>query len=104
MIIDTLLHTFDKNSELPENMKNGLFKCFVNYLPGQLIIVENTDHVSSNIDFEALGVNVITFKKKLDEGRYGFLHDVYWYWFLIYSINDGERKNLSVTKDYGNIL
>ena len=41
------------------------------------IIVENTDHVPSNIDFETLGVNVITFTKKRDEGRYGFLHDVY---------------------------
>lgn len=78
LIIDTPLHGFDENdTELPDNMKDGLFKYFVHHLTGQLIIVENTDHVPSNIDFEALGANVITFTKKRDEGRYGFLHDVY---------------------------
>lgn len=78
LIIDTPLHGFDENdTELPDSMKDGLFKYFVNHLTGQLIIVENTDHVPSNIDFEALGANIITFTKKRDEGRYGFLHDVY---------------------------
>lgn len=78
LIIDTPLHGFDENdTELPDSMKDGLFKYFVHHLTGQLIIVENTDHVPSNIDFEALGANVITFTKKLNEGRYGFLHDVY---------------------------
>ncbi len=78
LIIDTPLHGFDENdTELPDSMKDGLFKYFVHHLTGQLIIVENTDHVPSNIDFEALGANVIIFTKKLNEGRYGFLHDVY---------------------------
>ena len=78
LIIDTPLHGFDENdTELPDSMKDGLFKYFVHHLTGQLIIVENTDHVPSNIDFEVLGANVITFTKKLNEGRYGFLHDVY---------------------------
>lgn len=78
LIIDTPLHGFDENeTELPDSMKDGLFKYFVHHLTGQLIIVENTDHVPSNIDFEALGANVIIFTKKRDEGRYGFLHDVY---------------------------
>jgi len=78
LIIDTPLHGFDENdTELPDSMKDGLFKYFVHHLTGQLIIVENTDHVPSNIDFEALGANVVTFTKKLNEGRYGFLHDVY---------------------------
>lgn len=78
LIIDTPLHGFDENdTELPDSMKDGLFKYFVHHLTGQLIIVENTDHVPSNIDFEAFGANVITFTKKRDEGRYGFLHDVY---------------------------
>lgn len=78
LIIDTPLHGFDENdTELPDSMKDGLFKYFIHHLTGQLIIVENTDHVPSNIDFEAFGANVITFTKKRDEGRYGFLHDVY---------------------------
>ena len=78
LIIDTPLHGFDENdTELPDSMKDGLFKYFVHHLTGQLIIVENTDRVPSNIDFEAFGANVITFTKKRDEGRYGFLHDVY---------------------------
>lgn len=78
LIIDTPLHGFDENdTELPDSMKDGLFKYFVHHLTGQLIIVENTDHVPSNIDFETFGANVITFTKKRDEGRYGFLHDVY---------------------------
>lgn len=78
LIIDTPLHGFDENdTELPDSMKDGLFKYFLHHLTGQLIIVENTNHVPRNIDFEALGINVITFTKKRDEGRYGFLHDVY---------------------------
>lgn len=65
LIIDTPLHGFDENdTELPDSMKDGLFKYFVHHLTGQLIIVENTDHVPSNIDFEVLGANVITFTKK----------------------------------------
>ncbi|MDO4454172.1 MAG: hypothetical protein Q4B90_06730 [Eubacteriales bacterium] len=67
--IDTPLYGFDENdTELPDSMKDGLFKYFVHHLTRQLIIVENTDHVPSNIDFEALGANVITFTKKRDEG------------------------------------
>lgn len=78
LIIDTPLHGFDENdTELSDSMKEGLFKYFINHLTGQLIIVENTEHMPGNIDFEALGANVITFTKKRDEGRYGFLHDVY---------------------------
>lgn len=30
-----------------------------------------------NLDFESSGANVITFTKRRDEGRYGFLNDVY---------------------------
>ena len=78
LIIDTPLHGFDeRETELPDSMKDGLFKYFVHHLPGKLIIMENTDHVPSNIDFEALGANAITITKKRDEGRYGLLHDVY---------------------------
>lgn len=41
LIIDTPLHGFDENdTELPDSMKDGLFKYFVNHLTGQLIIVE----------------------------------------------------------------
>ena len=78
LIIDTPLHGFDENdTELPDSMIDGLFKYFAHHLTGQLIIVENTDHIPSDIDFEALGANVITFTKKRDEGRYGLLHDGY---------------------------
>jgi hypothetical protein len=69
LIIDTALRGFNENdTELLYSMKNGMFKYFVNHhLSGQLIILENTEHVPSDIYFEALGANAITFTKKPDE-------------------------------------
>ena len=45
---------------------------------GQIIVVENDKNVPSDIDFEALGVNVIDFhkdnyKSRFKNNRYGFL-------------------------------
>ena len=48
----------------------------MNHQEGQLIVIENLDHIP-NLDYENSGANVITFTKKRDEGRYGFLNDVY---------------------------
>lgn len=78
LIIDTPLLGLDEEvpEDAPESMKSGLFSYFLNHQEGQLIIIENLDHIP-NLDYEASGANVITFTKKLDEGRYGFLNDVY---------------------------
>ncbi|SFS08271.1 AAA family ATPase [Anaeromicropila populeti] len=79
LIIDTPLHGFDEDDseDAPESMKAGLFNYFINHQEGQLIVIENLDHIP-HLDFAASGANVITFtKRKVDGERYGFLHDVY---------------------------
>lgn len=49
----------------------------INHQEGQLIVIENLDHIL-HLDYEASGANVITFtKRKVDGERYGFLNDVY---------------------------
>ena len=58
-------------------MKAGLFNYFINHQEGQLIVIENLDHIP-HLDYEASGANVITFtKRKIKGERYGFLNDVY---------------------------
>jgi len=79
LIIDTPLHGFDEDDseDAPESMKAGLFNYFINHQEGQLIVIENLDHIP-HLDYEASGANVITFTKRKVEGeRYGFLNDVY---------------------------
>lgn len=79
LIIDTPLHGFDEDDseDAPESMKAGLFNYFINHQEGQLIVIENLDHIP-HLDYEASGANVITFtKRKVDGERYGFLNDVY---------------------------
>lgn len=78
LIIDTPLHGLDEEvpEDAPESMRAGLFTYFMNHQEGQLIVIENLDHIP-NLDYESSGANVITFTKRRDEGRYGFLNDVY---------------------------
>lgn len=78
LIVDTPLLGLDEEvpEDAPDSMKSGLFSYFMNHQEGQLIIIENLDHIP-NLDYEASGANVITFTKKLDQGRYGFLNEVY---------------------------
>lgn len=76
LIIDTPLHGFDEedSEDAPESMKTGLFNYFINHQEGQLIVIENLDHIP-HLDYEASGANVITFTKRKVEGeRYGFLY------------------------------
>ena len=78
LIIDTPLHGLDEEvpEDAPESMRAGLFTYFMNHQEEQLIVIENLDHIP-NLDYVNSGANVITFTKKRDEGRYGFLNDVY---------------------------
>ena len=75
LIIDTPLHGFDEE-DAPDSMKAGLYSYFLRHQEGQLIIIENLDHIPP-LDYEAGGANVITFTRKIGEGRYGFLNEVY---------------------------
>lgn len=75
LIIDTPLHGFDEE-DAPDSMKAGLYSYFLRHQEGQLIIIENLDHIPP-LDYESSGANVITFTRKLGEGRYGFLNEVY---------------------------
>ena len=78
VIIDTPLLGLDQGvtDAAPESMRTALFKYCVNHQNnGQVIIMENIMHIPS-LDYEKSGVNVITFTKGLEDGRYGFLYDV----------------------------
>jgi len=75
LIVDTPLHGFDEE-DAPDSMKAGLYAYFVKHQEGQIIIIENMDHIPP-LDYEASGANVITFTKKIGEGRYGFLNEVH---------------------------
>jgi hypothetical protein len=79
LIIDTPLLGLDQGVDdaAPESMRTALFKFFMNnQSEGQLIVVENLDHIP-NLDFEKAGATVTTFTKGRFEGRYGFLEGVY---------------------------
>ncbi len=78
LIIDTPLLGLDQGVDdaAPESMRTALFKYFMNnQSEGQLIVVENLDHIPK-LDYKASGANIITFTKGRFEGRYGFLADV----------------------------
>lgn len=74
LIIDTPLEGLsEKYSENPnESMKHGIFELFIergkNY---QTIVVENPDHLSSDIDFKRKNINVISY-----ENEEGFLKEI----------------------------
>ncbi len=78
-IIDTPLHGFDDGVDetMPESMRAGLYGYFMNHQnEGQLIIIENLDHIPS-LEYEKHGAVVETFGKGLiPNTRYGFLNDV----------------------------
>ncbi len=78
-IIDTPLHGFDEGVDeaMPDSMRSGLYRYFINHQDeGQLIIIENLDHIP-HLDYEKHGAVVITFGKGLiPNTRYGFLNDV----------------------------
>lgn len=78
-IIDTPLHGFDDGVDetMPESMRAGLYRYFMNHQDeGQLIIIENLDHIPS-LEYEKHGAVVETFGKGLiPNTRYGFLNDV----------------------------
>lgn len=76
-IIDTPLHGFDDgiSDKMPNSMRSGLYQYFLNHQDeGQLIILENLDHIP-HLEFEEQGATVITFTKNEESGkRYGFLN------------------------------
>lgn len=78
-IIDTPLHGFDDGMDetMPDSMRAGLYRYFMNHQDeGQLIIIENLDHIP-HLDFEKHGAVVETFEKiESPDKRYGFLNGV----------------------------
>ena len=78
LIVDTPLLGLDEEipEDAPDSMKAGLFTYFLNHAKGQMIVIENLDHIP-HLSYVESGANVITFTKRRDEGRYGFLNDVY---------------------------
>lgn len=78
-IIDTPLHGFDDGMDeaMPDSMRAGLYRYFMNHQDeGQLIIIENLDHIP-HLDYEKHGAVVETFEKIESPGkRYGFLNGV----------------------------
>lgn len=78
LIVDTPLLGLDQgvNDEEPESMRTGLFRYIMKQKDvGQIIILENLIYIPK-LDYEAEGVNLITFTKGHSEGRRGFLEDV----------------------------
>ena len=77
-IIDTPLHGFDEGLDetAPESMRTALFQYFINHQDeGQLIVIENLDHIP-HLQYEEAGATVTKFVKGREEGCYGFLNDV----------------------------
>lgn len=58
------------------SMRTALFQYFINHQDeGQLIVIENLDHIP-HLQYEEAGATVTKFVKGREEGRYGFLNDV----------------------------
>lgn len=76
LMIDTPLLGLDEDEEGldKETIRNGLYEYFLNHQgEGQVIIVDNLNAVP-DIDFEARGVNVVTYHKNERDGHiYGFM-------------------------------
>ena len=76
-MIDTPLLGFDEDEESfdGDTIKKGLYQYFINHPgDGQVIIADNLNVMPQDIDFEAKGVNVITYYKDEKDGHvYGFM-------------------------------
>ena len=76
LMLDTPLLGLDEDDEEldKETIRNGLYRYFIdNQGKGQVIIVDNLNAVP-NINFEAEGINVITYHKNERDGHiYGFM-------------------------------
>ncbi len=78
LMIDTPILGLDQgiDNAAPESMRTSLFNYFINHQDeGQLIIVENLEHIP-HLDYENAGATMITFTKGKMEGRYGFLDGI----------------------------
>lgn len=78
LIIGTPLHGFDDgvDEDMPESMRAGLYRYFMNHQDEGQLIIENLGH-TAHLDYEASGVTVTTFETVDKPGkRYGFLNDV----------------------------
>ena len=77
LVIDTPLHGFDEGTSTPDtSMRAGLFEHLSEQAKQQqIIILENNDHLQGFTLDE--GTNEISFTKRRDHGRYGFLEGVY---------------------------
>lgn len=77
LMIDTPLLGFDENEDAFEGdtIKRGLYQYFIDHQgEGQVIIVDNLNVIPEDIDFQAHGVNVVTYHKDEKDGHiYGFL-------------------------------
>ena len=77
LMIDTPLLGFDEDEESfdGDTIKKGLYQYFINHPgDGQVIIADNLNVMPQDIDFEAKGVNVITYYKDEKDGHvYGFM-------------------------------
>ncbi len=77
LMIDTPLLGFDENEDAFEGdtIKRGLYQYFIDHQgDGQVIIVDNLNVIPEEIDFQAYGVNVVTYHKDEKEGHiYGFM-------------------------------
>lgn len=77
LMIDTPLLGFDENEEEfgDNTIKNGLYHYFINHQgDGQVIIVDNLNVIPEDINFEAKGINVVTYHKDEKDGHvYGFM-------------------------------
>lgn len=77
LVVDTPVLGLDQgiDAKAPESMRNALFQYFCDHQDeGQLIIIENSRDVPP-IDYESYDVNMTSFTKTRNEGRYGFLID-----------------------------
>lgn len=76
LLIDTPLLGLDEDDEglNRDTIRNGLYEYFLSHQnKGQIIIVDNLNAVP-DIDFEARGVNVVTYHKNEKDGHtYGFM-------------------------------
>ena len=76
LMLDTPLLGLDEDDEEldKETIRNGLYQYFIdNQGKGQVIVVDNLNAVP-NINFEAEGINVITYHKNERDGHiYGFM-------------------------------
>lgn len=77
LVVDTPLHGFDEGDRTPDtSMRGGLFEHLAQQSKNQqIIVIENTDHMQGfTLDESA---NQLYFTKNRDQGRYGYLTDVY---------------------------